>query len=96
MISAFNQDGSDLTDMLGEMIGNQIISKVENGELSLKDEIVTNWIPCIYAEGNLKFLMALARTECDDKDYDAVMKFLLKVNQARLIGTENLENIKED
>ena len=77
-------------DRIAMLVCNDITAKIENGELSLKDKLTKDFIPCIFEEGNIKFLMAIARAECSDEDYESVMKFLLKINQARLEGKQNL------
>lgn len=80
--SALHDDGVE--------IANDIIDKVNSGELKITDDYFNQFLCCIFAEGNFEFLRILARNWYPDTRQEIILEFIDLVEKTTLEGQKAL------
>ena len=74
----------------GVKVANDILDKVNSGELKITDDYFNHFLCCIFAEGNFEFLRILARNWYPDTRQEIILNFIDLVEKTTLEGQKSL------
>lgn len=78
----------------GNILAEQIFDKLESKELSIDDDIVIKFLPCMYGIGNLEKLKIISKTIYDDTRNEIICEFIDFILKKVIEGQRRLSNGK--
>lgn len=82
----------EMEQLIGETIANILLEKTKSDEISINDPAFKNFLPVVFAKGNLEFLRIIAEKWYVDSRKELILKFIDDVEKMINEGEEQLRS----
>ena len=89
-------NSNEREQMMGETIANVLLENVKSDKMSINDPLFKNFLPVVFAKGNLEFLRVMAEKWYVDDRRELILKFIDDVEKMTLEGAEQLKEVDKN